>query len=79
MTIREAISIGNQFLLDRYGLVGEPTSANLMKCIADKHLFWSLIYDGGLRYPDIPGAGAMMDGGDFFVTVADATGHVSLD
>lgn len=77
MTIREAITIGNQFLFQQHGLAGEPSSANLMECREDKHRYWSLIYDERLRYPELPDTGPMTDGGDFFVHVVDATGHVS--
>lgn len=77
MTISEAIAIGNQFIREQHGVTGEPSSASLVENDNDKQRFWSLIYDAGLFYPGLADSGAFMDGGDIFVDVVDATGHVS--
>lgn len=74
MIISEAISIGNQFILEQHGVTGEPTSANLME--TNKQRFWSLMYCAELFHPELYVEGGIMDGGEVILHVVDATGHV---
>lgn len=74
MTISEAMSIGNKFMLEQKGMTLEPTSAGLMERKTDKKLFWSLVYNAELLWPEVYETG--VDRKAIFLDIDNVTGHV---
>lgn len=74
MTISEAMSIGNKYMLEQKGMALEPTSAALMDRKTDKKPFWSLVYNAELLWPEVYDTG--VDRTAIFLDVDNVTGYV---
>ena len=75
MTISQAMSIGNKYMLEQKGMTLEPTSAVLMERKTDKKMFWSLVYHAELLWPYVYETG--VDRTAIFLDVDEATGDVA--
>jgi hypothetical protein len=77
MTKDKAIELGNALVLRNTGIRCDPDSARLVSGVGERP-HWALMYNAKWFFPEEIAAGAVIDGGEYFITVDDATGEVSV-
>lgn len=71
----DAISAADSFLLKDRGVAAEPIQVVLMRR-PNEPTFWVVRYGTFILFPKETAAGSTVDGGDYILTVDDASGEV---
>lgn len=77
MTEHEAIDRANVYVMQTYGIQAEPTGIRYIKN-KESPSYWSILYGPEVLYPKDMAEGAIVDGGELFLRVDDASGVVSV-
>jgi hypothetical protein len=77
MKIIEVIQKANAFVFQNTGVEGDPDFVRLIEN-PGKHRSWRLVYKADLFFPQEAKRGAVIDDGEYVVSVDEASGDVSV-